>query len=192
MKKAMSLVQFLPISICLGVARSLGSDGHAWSVAFQWGAIAAVIQLAILLPVLKNKMDRLVGGANLFLIVGGIGFGFKIGPILELFDVLRESVILASVGVVCILATVFTATGVFEEAFALTGNEKRYSYFYLISIAVALGFSIENRGNTLLAGVLPFISLVLLKRVLSKFNSRAIVGENAYFRSQPITEPPSK
>ncbi len=161
-----SLIQFLPLTLFILTARYYGSTVSAWAWAFQVGAIAAVVQLAILLPFLKTRLNRLIGGINLFLIIGGLGFFFNINFILNFMGQLRESGVILSVGIVCILATLFTHRGVFESSASRNNLEKRYSCYFILAVAIAFIWSYLNQGNTLFAGIIPLVSLVFLKNIL--------------------------
>lgn len=168
MKTLLSLIQFLPLTLFVSVARYHGFEGDAWALAFQWGAVAAALELAILIPMLGSRMSRLIAGANLFLLVGGAAFYFKISFLLSGLAELGAAGLIVMVGVACGLAFFMTPTGVFEKTFSKTGAEKKYSIYFLIGIVSAFVWSFFNRENTTLGGVFPFIFLIGVKHVLQK------------------------
>src|SRR3989344_2582087 len=125
MKRILLLIQFLPLSIFLAVARAHGFMGNAWPLAFKLGALAAALEIAILLPILRSKISRLIAGANLFLIVGGLAFFLNNHSLISLIDYLREAGVIIFVGIVCIVAILFVPTGVFEKQFSKGNFEKK-------------------------------------------------------------------
>lgn len=168
MNRLLSLIQFLPLSIFLGVARAHGFTGESWALAFQWGALTALVETIILLPLLGNGLSRLIAGANFFLILGGIAFFFNFQILLSLIDSSRESGIFFSLLLVCMLGILTTPTGVFEKGLSKSKAEIKYSRYFVIGIVAAIFWSIYFRGNPMLAGTLPFVSLALLKQLLQR------------------------
>ena len=66
------LVQFLPLSLFATYAFWHGTPTNdRWVEAFKLGAVAAAIQLAIVLP-RRQPADRLILAANLYLLAGGL------------------------------------------------------------------------------------------------------------------------
>jgi len=175
MQKFIPLIQYLPLSLFVGIARVNGFTEAAWSRAFQFGAVIAVLELIILLPLMKNKLSRLIGGANLFLFVGGAGFFFKISSVITFLDSLREAGIIFFVGIVSMIAMLVTPTGVFEESFSKNRCERKFSVYFLLGVSVAFFWALQHRGNTLVGGVAPFIFLILLKQVLQRRMLAAII-----------------
>jgi hypothetical protein len=168
MTRLLALIQFLPLTVFVGVAQANGSDGKAWALAFQWGAAASIIELLILFPLLKNRLSRLVAGMSAFLIFGGAAFYFKSEPLLNILGLMRASAMIFFVGLVCVIATFATKTGVFEKEFSSSGGEKKYSYYFLAAVAVAFAWSYSFRDQPLLGGAPPFIFLILLKQYFEK------------------------
>lgn len=168
MKKIAPLFQFLPLSIFLITSRSHGFTNEAWAFAFQAGAVAAIIEFAILLPLLGNRMNRLIAGANVFLLLGGSAFFFKLTSILVFISTFRETGIFICLIVTCLLAFVATPTGVFEDKLSKHGREKKYSLYFIGGIFLATIWSYLYKGNPLLAGTLPFVFLILLKQFLQR------------------------
>lgn len=165
MNVILALLQFAPLSIFLGVARHFEFSADAWPMAFQFGAIAALVEFAILIPIMKNKLNRLIAGANLFLITGGVGFFLKNEVILNFLGHLRASALFFFVGVACLIATFTTSTGVFE-AFLADGKERRKSLYYLAAIAVVFAWSYFNRHDSIAGGLLPFVFLIFFRKSL--------------------------
>jgi len=100
---AFALIQFLPLSLFASYAFWHGAPDNArWQQAFQLASVAALVQLAIVLPQ-PRPASRLVLAANLYLLLGGLAFFAQQWWFLRLYDSLRESaifIIMLAVGVV--------------------------------------------------------------------------------------------
>ena len=93
---ASNLVQFFPLSLFATYAFWRGAPtGERWVQAFELAALAAVVQLLILLPQ-RRPMNRLILGANLYLLIGGAAALAKQWWLLEAYGALRESGIFLS------------------------------------------------------------------------------------------------
>jgi hypothetical protein len=166
--KILSLLQFIPLTIFLLLAKKYDMTGEAWSIAFQWGAVVAFLQLAILLPILKEKCHRLICGANLFLIFGGIAFYCNYQGLLTILNDARESLLFGCVAIICVLSIAFFKTGVFEIQYVNQQQQKRFSYIFLCLVIGAFIWSFWYRGDALWAGTMPFIVLLMSKRYLER------------------------
>lgn len=137
-------------------------------MAFQAGGLAAAVELIILIPILKNRLSRLIAGTNLFLLVGGIGFFFQSLVITSFLAHFQEAGVFLFVGVVSVLAFIFSETGAFEVLFSNARLQKIFSFYFLLAITVAFVWSYMHRGSPLSGGVLPFIFLIILKYILQR------------------------
>lgn len=171
MGKFLPLIQFLPLSIFLAVAKTSGFSHNGWERAFEIGGIVAAIELLLLIPILRNQMNRMIASANLFLMFGAVCFYFEISPFLNLLAQMKESTIFVCVGIVTLTSMAVSESGVFEKKFSKVGAERKLTFLFLIGVAGAFFWSYANRGNFIQAGTLPFISLIILKRVLQRFGS---------------------
>ena len=161
-----ALIQFLPLSLFASYAFWHGSpDDARWEQAFQLGSIAAIVQLAIVLPQ-PRPINRLVLAANLYVLLGGLAFFTHQWWFLRLYDALRESaifIIMLAVG----LATAFgTRSGYVATSTPPRHAVLRASLWLLVATAVALGISVAYRGDRYLAAVYPIIGLAVLQRIL--------------------------
>lgn len=168
MQRLLLLIQFLPLTVFVGCARGKGFTDEAWAVAFLMGGIAAVVETVLLVALRRVTLNRLILGANLFLMVGAIGFGIGVMPIMEIYGLMRESALLASVLVVGIVTTFATEVGFIE----VEGQDRRETvvhsiYLILVTLAV-LAVSFTFRGNTLWAGIIPFLIVVFARGALQR------------------------
>src|SRR5690349_13898207 len=110
MKNALTILQFLPLSIFLLVARAQGFTDAAWAMAFQISGLAAILE-TLIFSYLRFPQNRLLIGTNLYLAVGGLGFAFRVSNILDLYGNMRESALFGSVFLVGLITTTLAPTG---------------------------------------------------------------------------------
>ena len=164
-RKLFLLVQFVPLSVFLAIIRWSDEPGPNWKFAFIAGGCIAVIE-SILLSVAKNVFNRFILAVNLFLIVGAVGFLFKIHFILSLYKNLMHSTLFASFLFVGLVTTFFSAYGFIGVKHSNKHIVRSRSIFLLIASLVAFILSMLFRGNMLLAGILPFVGLLLINKLL--------------------------
>ena len=161
-----TLVQFLPLSLFAAYAFWHGApDETRWQHAFQWASVAALVQLAIVLPQ-RRPASRLVLAANLYLLMGGAAFFAHQWWLLQLYDTLRESAIFIIMLVVGVVTTVGSRAGFVAAGAAPRPRVVRASLWLLAATAVALAVSVLYRGDRYAAAVLPLLALAVFQRVL--------------------------
>ncbi|HMN15465.1 MAG TPA: hypothetical protein PKD55_24380 [Bellilinea sp.] len=161
-----ALIQFLPLSLFAAYAFWNGAPEEArWQRAFQLASIAALIQLAVVLPQ-PRPASRLVLAANLYLLLGGLAFFAHQWWFLQLYDALRESAIFIIMLAVGITTTVGSRAGFVASCTAPRAPVVRASLWLLAATAVALVVSVRYRGDRYLAAVYPIIGLAVLQRIL--------------------------
>ena len=163
MRKLLFAFQFLPIAAFLAVARYKGSTPDAWVAGFQVGAVLAVVE-SVVLALNHVPWNRLLLGANLYLVVGGFGCTFGIEPIIRFVSQWRESAVFLSLIVVGIVTTLFTPGGFIEAPHAERSAVVKNSALLLAAVCVCLALSIFFRGDPWLAGTIPFVLLVAIRR----------------------------
>jgi hypothetical protein len=175
-----SLLQFFPLSLFAGYACWNGPpDEQRWRVAFGISAVAAIIQLAILLPQ-RRPVNRLVLAGNVYLLLGGLAFFTSQWWFLRYYDSLRETAIFLLMMAVGILSMITTRAGYAGLSEAPRGEVLRASVILLGATVLALAVSIAFRGNRYLAAVLPIIALAVLQRTLT-----------SRYAIKPTPQPPS-
>lgn len=164
-RKLFILVQFFPLSAFLVIIRwSDGSDPN-WKMAFIIGGCIAVIE-SFLLSLSKNQFNRFILAVNLFLFVGGVSFLFDIYPVLMLYKKLMQSALFASLFLVGLVTTFFSAHGFIGVDHPNKKLVRNRSLYLLIATIFTFVLSLFFRGNMLLAGILPFIGLLLVGKIL--------------------------
>jgi alpha-beta hydrolase superfamily lysophospholipase len=163
---ASGLVQFLPLSVFAAYAFGQGAPtDDRWVVAFELAAVAAVVQLAILLP-RRRPTNRLILGANLYLLVGGAAAFAQQWWLLHLYSTLRESAIFLFMAGVGMVTTLATAGGFVAAEGAPRGAVRRASLALLGATLAAVAVSATFRGDRTWAAVAPMIALAVLHRAL--------------------------
>ncbi|HEX4923809.1 MAG TPA: hypothetical protein VFV50_06975 [Bdellovibrionales bacterium] len=161
-------VQFLPLTVFLATARALEFSADAWPAAFKWGAAASLVQVLALFWSRSFAVSRLVAGVNLFMFFGGLAFWLESAFLTGLLDGLRESALFLFVGVAVAFAMAVSRSGAFERELPRERQTLKLSALFLAAVLIAFIWSFEHRGDTLQAGVAPFVFLLLLKGALEK------------------------
>ncbi len=161
-----AVVQFLPLSIFMGYAFAQGSPtDDRWLEAFQVGAIAAIVQLLIVLPQ-RKPANRLILAVNLYLMLGGLSAISRQYWLLQFYGVLKESAIFILILGIGFITTFSTSAG-FTAVAGVPKNLARRASFQLLAITVfALAISVVFQGDHVLAGVVPMLCIVVLHQVL--------------------------
>lgn len=163
-----SLLSFIPIFVFMVYARIkqfLGSCNVAWQEPFYIGALLAIV-LTTLQYISGLILDRLMMGANLFLVASAFFFLFQINPCLTFLGAYKGPCFIAGVLLVGIYSTFFTRYGFI----GITGDHKkiRSTSFILLAATVAAliwAFAFNNSG-LLLSAIVPFIALRILNEYL--------------------------
>lgn len=161
---AASLFQFLPLSVFTIYSFRTGVPSQErLFTGFMIGAVVAVIQLIWLLRQ-QRPANRLILGANLWLIIGGAAVYFQLWGILKLFREMREAGLLASMLAIGIVTTLFSPAGYIGSSHADAVLVRKKSCLLLLVTVLALLCGLYFRGNTLFAAVIPIIILAVLNR----------------------------
>ena len=167
-----ALVQFVPLSFFASYAYWNGPpDRDRWMLAYEYAAVAAVVQLLIVLPQ-RRPANRLILGASLYLIAGGLAAITQQVWLLRIYRDFQESAIFGCMLLIGSLTTIFSPVGYVGVATvdrATTGRAtiRRSSIVLLAATLLALGCSILFRGNRQQAAVLPIVGLAIVQRVLA-------------------------
>ncbi len=168
-------VQFLPLSFFATYAFWHGEPtDDRWMEAFQWGALAALVQLLMVLPQ-RRPTNRLILAANLYLLVGGGAVLTHQWWLLQTYEVLREAGIFIGILIVGIVTTFASPAG-FIATLGTQSEVRRASFWLLLAVMLALGLSLVFAGDTTWAAVVPIICLAIFHRVL-QVRIRARFGE---------------
>lgn len=163
-----STLSFIPIFAFLIYARVkelLGSCNVGWQEPFYIGALLAIV-LSTLQYYTGLILDRLMIGANLFLVLSAFFFLFQINPCLSFLGAYKGPSFIAAVLLVGILSTFFTRYGFI----GCTGDRDKIrhaSLLLVIATLAALSWAfIFNQQGLLISAAIPFIALRMLNEYL--------------------------
>ena len=166
-KILINVIEFIPISAFVYVVRLTDENGVNWKLAFVLGACLAVIEKAFLMAK-RLPLDRISIGADVFLIVGGIAYLFKIHLILNIYGLLYQATLFAALLAVGIFTTILSERGFV----GIKHHERRrvihYSIFQLGAGVIAFLVSFTSRGDVFFAWILPFTGMVVINWILAK------------------------
>lgn len=163
-----SLLSYIPIFVFATYARIkqfLGSCVIAWQEPFYIGASLAIV-LTTLQYLSGIILDRLMMGANVFLVASAFFFLFQINPCLSILGAYKGPCFIIAVLLVGIFSTFFTRYGFV----GCTGDQHKIrsaSLILLASTVFALiwAFIFNDRG-LLISAIVPFIALRILNEHL--------------------------
>lgn len=165
------LLGFLALAVFAAVAFGAGPvpADERWLSAFRLGAAVAVIELVVLVR-RAEPTNRLILGANAWLIVGGLAALTQQWWVLQGMQRLGEASLFGCMFVVG-LGSLPTRAGFV----AVIGPRRRVmlaSWALLGATLGALGVAHHFRGDPRLAAVLPVIGLSWLGRALRRYAAR--------------------
>jgi hypothetical protein len=166
-KLLLNVIEFIPISAFVYVVRQTDENGVNWKLAFILGACLAVIEKAFLVAK-RLPLDRISMGADLFLIIGGVGFMFNISLILNIYGSLFQATLFAALLAVGIFTTFLTERGFVGIKHHDRSRVINYSIYLIGAVVVAFLVSFIFRGNVLLAWILPFTGMMIINWILTK------------------------
>ena len=158
---------FLALAVFAAIAFGNGEPTDERMIsAFKVGAAIAAVELAVLLG-RSAPANRLIIGANLWLLVGGVA------AVLEQWWLLKGYQKLGEAGLFIAMLTVGLATTALSPAgfVAATGERRRVlwsSAALVVAVLLALVGAIHFRGDVKLAAVRPVILLSWLNRLLRR------------------------
>lgn len=162
-----ALIQFLPLSAFATYAFWDGvPTNERWIHAFEFGALAGVVQL-IIISLQPSPVNRLILGANLYLIVGGVAAFLQQWWLFKLYGSLQESAIFIFILGVGLVSTFATAGGFLSVKTEARAKVINYSYILLAITVAALVCSFVFQGNRTWSVVVPIIVLAVLQRFFS-------------------------
>ncbi|MBI5483506.1 MAG: hypothetical protein HY888_03465 [Deltaproteobacteria bacterium] len=165
---ATGLFQFVPLTVFTFYSFRTGVPTQERLFnGFMIGAVVAVIQLLWLMRQ-QRPANRLVLGANLWLIIGGAAVFLQLWGVLKIYRELREAGVLAGMFEIGIVTTLFSPAGYVGSMNGEAALVRKYSYLLLFATMLALLFGLYFRGNTLLAAVIPIVILAVLNRLFNK------------------------
>ena len=162
------LLGFFALAVFAGYAFGTVSPSTGRLIAaFKLGSALAALELLILV-FRRNPTNRLIVGANLWLILGGIAAFTEQWWLLRIYERFGEASLFAVMLAVGLVTTAATPSGFV----AATGTKRKVqlaSVALLAAVAGALLLAIAYKGNIKVAAVLPVIGLSWLNRGLTQY-----------------------
>ena len=159
------LVGFIALALFAYLAFGRGrATDEAFVFAFKASSLLAVAELAFLLP-RSAPANRLIMGANLWLIAGGAAALIEQWWWLRAYQQFGEASLFLAILLVGVFATLFTPSG-FIAKLGPKVAVKRSSLVLLAAVGCALAVAVYFRGNVKYAAVIPVIALSWLNRLL--------------------------
>lgn len=132
--------------------------------AFKVSGLVAAVELAFLL-VRAKLANRLILGANIWLIAGAVAAYLELWWWLRLYQQFGEASLFVSMLIVGLVSTWLSPSG-FVAKQGPTIEVRRASLLLLGSVLVALAVAVHFRGDVKYAAILPVIALSWLNRLL--------------------------
>ncbi len=160
LKKALSLIQFLPLFLFMYSFVYFMS----WEAAFEISGIAAAV-IVIALFFAKVKLDNFILGTSLFLVGGAAMFLFNIESMEYLYGYYMEAMLFVSVLIVGLVTTFMASAGFIGVAGDMR-QVRKLSIYLLLGVVVAIIIAALLRGDALSGFVLPWFMLLSLRHLL--------------------------
>ncbi|MDP7111071.1 MAG: hypothetical protein QGH45_03865 [Myxococcota bacterium] len=165
---AVEVIQFAPILTLASTFVVSGEvDLERAATLFVVAAAEAVV-ITGLLAALRQPLNPILLGANLWLGVGALAFGLSIEPLAALVSRIRAGGLFGCALVVGVLLTAFAPRGYVGVELRDRGTQRRGSVLMLVLTAIALVWSAAFVDNIRLGGGLPFIALNVSRRMLAR------------------------
>lgn len=159
------LLGFLALAVFAYLAFAAGpASDERFVHAFKVASVVALLELVALLA-REVPANRLIMGANVWLIVGGAAAFLEQWWLLRIYHHFGEASLFASMLLVGVLAMWRTPAGFVGRVGARRVVLQR-SWLLLLAVVLALAVAVVFRGNVKVAAVLPVIALSWLNRLL--------------------------
>lgn len=159
------LLGFLALAVFAYLAFAAGpASDERFVHAFKVASVVALLELVALLA-REAPANRLIMGANLWLILGGAAAFLEQWWLLRIYQHFGEASLFASMLLVGAVAMWRTPAGFIGKVGARRLVLQR-SWLLLLAVVLALVVAVYFRGNVKLAAVLPVIALSWLNRLL--------------------------
>ena len=159
------LVGFLALAFFAYMAFGRGQPtDESFVFAFKVSAVVAAVELAFLLARVAPT-NRLILGANLWLIAGGVAAFLEQWWWLRFYQQFGEASLFGSILLVGLVSTFSSSAGFIAKP-GPSPSVLRASLVLLVAVACALGVAVYFRGNVKYAAVIPVIALSWLNRLL--------------------------
>ena len=161
------LIQFIPLIVFVNAGRF----GFDFEERFLAGAGAALVAVALLVA-LRVRMNPLLVGVQVWLLIEASSFVVYIPPLVDALKALRESSLFLVIIVVGSI-NVSRSKSLLSVDGVEAGAARRASLVLLGLAGLAFLFSLALRGDEVIAGVIPSVVLFVVQAILSARARRA-------------------
>ena len=173
-ERQLKFLEFVPLILYFTFARAAGADGggRPWEIAFIVSGILSVVTLIVLTRHNTYILNRVMLGANLFLISGAVAVILRVSPLLDLYWRTHPAPMFAWVVAAGIGTSLLSPHGFVGTPDPDRQRNRRRSALLLAASLFALGISVFFQGQVLYADILPFIGLFIVNdRLQSRISS---------------------
>jgi len=163
-ERQLKFLEFVPIILYFTFVRAAdaGHTGPQWKIAFVVGGVLSVLTISVLIRHKGYILNRVMLGANLFLISGAVAVPLGFTQLLDLYQRANPVPMFAWVIAVGAATSLFNPYG-FIGVPHLDRKTKHVNSALLMAAAViAMGISWFFIGKIVYADILPFIGLFIV------------------------------
>jgi len=175
-KRQLKFLEFVPLILYFTFARAAGADsaGRQWEIAFVVGGVLSLATLSVLMRHKAYILNRVMLGANLFLITGAVAVLLRFLPLLDLYRTYNPAPMFFWVIAVGVVTSLFSPHGFIGSADPYRKRNYVRSALLMAAATLALGISLFFMGKIVYADILPFIGLFIVNdRLQSRVSDRS-------------------
>lgn len=163
-ERQLKFLEFVPLILYFTFSRAATADnaGRQWEIAFIFSGVLSVVTLSVLMRHQPYILNRVMLGANLFLISGAVAVLLRVSPLLDLYWRINPVPLFVWIVGVGLAASIFSPHGFVGLPDPDRKRRHRHSALLMASAGVALGISVFFRGQIVYADILPFIGLFIV------------------------------
>lgn len=173
------LLEFLPLSVFLIYTRLIDTSiSYNWRGPFITGGSLALLSTVVLF-FQKVPLNRIFLGINIHLFTGGLAFITQLWWLLDVYQKMLASGMLAWVIIVGVVTLLFSPLGFICVDHPDKKSVRAYSFYLLLVTAAAFVTSLVFQSNRVLSQVIPFIALFIIQGLLKSRISEGNLGSAA-------------
>jgi hypothetical protein len=163
-ERQLKFLEFVPLILYFTFARAAAADkaGLQSEIAFVFSGAISVATLSVLMRHQAYILNRVMLGANLFLISGAVAVLLRLSPLLDFYGRMDPAPLFGWVLAVGIGTSLFSPYGFAGSPDSDVKQKHLRSALLLAATAVALVISVRLRGQMFYADILPFIGLFII------------------------------
>jgi hypothetical protein len=170
-ERQLKFLEFVPLILYYTFSRAatVDSAGQQWEIAFVFSGLFSIVTLSVLMRHKTYILNRVMLGANLFLISGAVAVLLRLSPLMDFYWHMDPAPLFAWVLAVGIATSLFSPHGFVGSPDSGRKQKHLQSALLLAAAVVALVISVLLRGQMFYADILPFIGLFLVNDRLQSY-----------------------